>query len=53
MKLESKELKPNSHELIAVLRHLIANYEAFDLYPDIYGDLRPRCERLIQQLSAL
>ena len=50
IKHERSELKPISKELIAALRHIIDNYDRFDLRHDVYGDLRPRCEEQMKEL---
>jgi hypothetical protein len=39
--------------LLATIDHLLASYEKFDLTEHIFGDLRPRCRNVRQQLQAL
>ena len=48
---EPKELSPIALELAAACRHVIEHYDHFDASLEVYGDLRSRYEKLIQQLS--
>lgn len=49
---ESKELKMIAQELENVCRYILAHYSEFEISPGIYGDLRPRYEKVIQALLA-
>ena len=38
------------HEMLEFCTHLLDNYDSYDLNTSIYGDLRPRLQRLIHKL---
>jgi hypothetical protein len=46
-------LLPVAKQLVEICRYVIDNYDRFDVTPEIYGDLRPRYENLIQKISNL
>jgi hypothetical protein len=48
---EPKSFQPIAKELIDICRFIVEHYDQFDVTPEIYGDLRSRYEKLIQQLS--
>jgi hypothetical protein len=45
-------LQPIAKELTDVCRFIVEHYNQFVVTPEIYGDLRPRYQKLIQRLSA-
>ena len=49
---EREGLLPIAKQVVEICRYIISNYSRFDILPDIYGDLRPRCEKLVQQLTS-
>jgi hypothetical protein len=48
---EPKEVQPIADGLGAAPSYILEKYEKFDINIEPYGDLRPRCERLIRQFS--
>jgi len=48
---EQESLKPIAEELVKACRFIVEHYGQFEIYPEIYGELRPRYEQLIRQLS--
>lgn len=48
---EPEEVRPIAPQLAAALHYILENHQKFDADFEIYGDLRQRCEKLIQQVS--
>jgi hypothetical protein len=49
---EPQAIRPIARELSKACRHIIENYESYQIDPEIYGNLCPRCEQLIGQLAS-
>jgi hypothetical protein len=48
---EPESMKPTAEVLVKACRFIVEHYDQFDVAPEIYGELCPRYEQLIQQLS--
>jgi hypothetical protein len=51
LKYEAESLRPIGKELTETCRFIVERYDQFDVTPDIYGELRPRYEQLVRELS--
>jgi hypothetical protein len=49
---EPKSLQPIAKKLTDACCFIVEHYDQFDLAPEIYGDLRPRYEKLKQDIFA-
>jgi hypothetical protein len=47
------ELAPVAELLASACRFIIEQYNRWEIVPEIYGDIRTRCERLIQVFTAM
>ena len=48
---DAEEIRGAFPDMLAFCRYTLENYDRFELDPDIYGDLRPKTQALIDRLS--